>query len=80
MTGEEPIRGTIRFPYFDVWYDHHQFKTWVLTEYTAEGDQVGESEFYHYRNDAIRRGRAKRGERMMGVRVWTQNGRMIRID
>lgn len=79
MIDEPVIRGTIRVPYFDVWYDH-QHKTWYLTEFTADGDQIGESEFGHYRNDVIRRGRQKIGERLMGLRVWTQNGRLLRIE
>lgn len=43
----------------DVWYDH-QFKTWYVTEYNGDGDQVGTSEDHYHKRDAAAQARYRR--------------------
>jgi len=37
----------------DVWYDKYGFKTWTVTFFDVNGYPIGNSEFYHYKSDAV---------------------------
>lgn len=39
-----------------VWYDHGEFRTWCVTKYNEAGDTLGDSEFMHFKKDAVRAG------------------------
>lgn len=43
----------------EVWYDHMCFNTWVLSWFDDEGYPTEtESEYYHYKRDAVARARS----------------------
>lgn len=63
LGGPKP-KPDLTITHLDVWYDAETFKTWVLTRYNKDGDQVGESTFQHYKCDTV--STAKIEQEMLG--------------
>lgn len=53
IIGFEPQEQDTTVTRIDVWYDHGEFKTWVITAFNDLGDQVGESDYYHFKVMAV---------------------------
>jgi len=57
----------------EVWYDNMCFKTWCVTAYDEYGDQVGETQYYHLKTDAVKW--ANRDYANAELVVYTRNGK-----
>lgn len=80
--GSQEREGSVTMIHFnetirriDVWFDH-QFKTWYVTEYNENGDQVGVSEDHYHKRDAVRaaRRRVLALAGAPGLRIFTRAG------
>jgi hypothetical protein len=57
----------------EVWYDNTHFQTWCVTVFDEFGDQVGETDFYHLKADAVKW--AKRDYADAKLVVYTKDGK-----